>query len=263
MMYICCCTKILFQLNYFVELAYNGTDFHGWQVQPNASTVQELINKAFSTVFRREIEIVGAGRTDTGVHASQMFAHVQLDEDFDTGVILYKLNAILPDSIAIYNLLPVTEEAHARFDAVKRSYEYRISLVKDPFKMDTTWQLINKELNVAKMNEAAQILLTYTDFQCFSRTNSDVKTFICDVTRAEWKQDGDSLIFYISADRFLRNMVRAIVGTLIEVGVGKTSLQDLITIIESKDRTKAGPSAPARGLFLTEVNYPSSIFINE
>ena len=262
-MYICCCTKILFQLNYFVELAYNGTEFHGWQVQPNAITVQELINKAFSTVFRTPVEIIGAGRTDTGVHAMQMFAHVELPEEFDKGVVLYKLNAILPDSIAIFNLIPVKEKAHARFDAMKRSYEYHISLVKDPFKTDTSWQLINKALNIAKMNEAAQILLTYTDFESFSRTNSDVKTFHCKISRAEWVREADSLIFYISADRFLRNMVRAIVGTLIEVGVGKTSLKDFRTILESKDRTKAGPSAPARGLFLTEVKYPSSIFINE
>lgn len=262
-MYICCCTKILFQLNYFVELAYNGTDFHGWQVQPNALTIQELINKAFTTVFRKPIEIVGAGRTDTGVHASQMYAHVQIDGPFDPGIVLYKLNAILPDSIVIYNIVPVKEDAHARFDAKKRSYEYHISLIKNPFKIDTTWQLINKELNVAKMNEAAQILLTYTDFQCFSRTNSDVKTFNCNVSRAEWVKSGKSLVFHISADRFLRNMVRAIVGTLIEVGVGKTSIQEFITILDSKDRTKAGPSAPAKGLFLTEVKYPSSIFINE
>ena len=262
-MYICCCTKILFQLNYFVELAYNGTDFHGWQVQPNAITVQELINKAFSTVLRKPIEIVGAGRTDTGVHASQMFAHVNIEGEFDTGVLLYKLNAILPDSIAIYNIIPVKEDAHARFDAEKRSYEYRISLVKNPFKIDTTWQLINKELNLDKMNEAAQILLTYTDFQCFSRSNSDVKTFNCKVTRAEWVKEGDSLVFHISADRFLRNMVRAVVGTLIEVGVEKTSLQEFRTILDSKDRTIAGPSAPAKGLFLTAIKYPESIFINE
>lgn len=262
-MYICCCTKILFQLNYFVELAYNGTEFHGWQVQPNAVTVQELINNAFSTVFRKPIEVVGAGRTDTGVHASQMFAHVQIDEEFDTGVLLYKLNAILPDSITIFNMFPVKEEAHARFDAVKRSYEYRISLVKNPFKIDTTWQLVNKELNLAKMNEAAQILLTYTDFQCFSRSNSDVKTYNCKVSKAEWVLEGNSLVFHISADRFLRNMVRAIVGTIVEVGVGKTTIQEFKTILDSKDRTKAGPSAPAKGLFLTEVTYPSSIFINE
>lgn len=263
MMYICCCTKILFRLNYFIELAYNGTNFHGWQVQPNAATVQDLINRAFTTVFRKPIEIVGAGRTDTGVHASQMYAHVQLDSDFDTGVVLYKLNAILPDTIAIYNLIPVTAQAHARFDAIKRSYEYHISLIKDPFRIDTTWQIINKELNVPKMNEAAEILLTYIDFQCFSRSNTDVKTFNCKVTRAEWIQNGTSLVFHITADRFLRNMVRAIVGTLIEVGVGKTSIQEFIKILESKDRTQAGPSAPARGLFLTEVKYPSTIFFNE
>lgn len=250
-------------MNYFVELAYNGTDFHGWQIQPNAITVQELINKAFTTVFRRPIEVLGAGRTDTGVHASQMFAQVQLDEKFDTGVLLYKLNAILPDSIAIYNLLPVMDEAHARFNAVKRSYEYKINLVKNPFKIETSWQLINKELNISKMNEAAEILVTYTNFQCFSRSNSDVKTYNCKVTHAKWVQNEEELTFYISADRFLRNMVRAVVGTLIEVGTGKTSIQDFIAILDSKDRRKAGPSAPARGLFLTEVKYPDNIFINE
>ncbi|MEX1383633.1 tRNA pseudouridine(38-40) synthase TruA [Lutibacter sp.] len=250
-------------MRYFIEIAYKGTNYHGWQFQPNAITVQELINKAFSLIFKQTLDVTGAGRTDAGVHAEQLYAHLDLEEDFNIDEVIYKLNSLLPKDIAILSILKVTDEAHARFNAVSRSYQYRIYFGKNPFLTDASWQIINKKLNVDLMNEAAKILLTYTNFKCFSRSNTDVRTYNCDVTKAVWVHENKSLIFYITADRFLRNMVRAIVGTLIEVGTGKTTLEEFKRIIESKDRKNAGPSAPAQGLFLTEVNYPKNIFINE
>lgn len=263
MLYICNGAKITFQLRYFIELSYKGTNYHGWQYQPNAVSVQELINKAMSTVFRTTIDILGAGRTDSGVHAAQMFAHVDIEMDFNVEEVLYKLNSLLPNDIVIYDILKVENEAHARFDAISRSYEYRIFKGRNPFLTETTWQLINKKLNIDKMNEAAEILLTYTNFQCFSRSNSDVKTYNCAITNAQWIEDDNFLIFHISADRFLRNMVRAVVGTLLEVGEEKITIEDFKKIIESKNRSNAGPSVPAKGLFLTKVIYPKTLFIHE
>jgi tRNA pseudouridine38-40 synthase len=263
MVYICNRTKIAFQLRYFIELSYKGTNYHGWQVQPSSISVQELINKAFSTIFGVSINVVGAGRTDTGVHAEQLYAHVDFSNEINLGEVIYKINSLLPNDIVVENILKATESAHARFDATSRSYEYRVFLGRNPFLIDTTWQLNNKKLNIVKMNEAAEILLTYTNFKCFSRTNSNVKTYNCDVKRAEWVLTKKILVFYITADRFLRNMVRAIVGTLIEVGTGKITLEDFKQIIESKDRCNAGTSAPAQGLFLTQVTYPKTIFIHE
>ena len=263
MVYICCRTKIAFQLRYFIELSYKGTNYHGWQLQPDSISVQELINKAFTTIFRTPFNVVGAGRTDTGVHAEQLFAHVDFKIEIDTKEITYKVNSILPNDIVVENIRRVIDNAHARFDATSRGYEYHIFLGRNPFLIETSWQLNNKKLNIIKMNEAAQILLTYTNFKCFSRTNSNVKTYNCDVRRAEWVLTNKMLIFHITADRFLRNMVRAIVGTLLEVGTGKITLEDFKQIIESEDRCNAGTSAPAQGLFLTQVRYPKTIFINE
>ncbi|SNR76957.1 tRNA pseudouridine(38-40) synthase TruA [Lutibacter flavus] len=263
MPYICSHTKLTFQLRYFIEIAYNGTNYHGWQLQPNAITVQELINKAIATIFRTDINVVGAGRTDTGVHSEQLFAHLDLEVEFNVNEFKYKVNSLLPNDIAVLDIRRVLDDAHARFNATSRSYEYRMFLGKNPFLIDTSLQLINKKLNIDKMNEAARILLTYTNFKCFSRSNSDVKTYNCDITIAEWKQTNQQLIFYITADRFLRNMVRAIVGTLMEVGTGKTTIEEFKKIIESEDRRNAGPSAPAHGLFLTQVSYPKKIFIDE
>jgi len=263
MLYICNRTKITFQLRYFIELAYKGTNYHGWQLQPNAVSVQELITNAFSTVLRTSIIIFGAGRTDTGVHASQMYAHFDIENEFNTVEIIYKINALLPNDIVIYNIIKTTKEAHARFDALSRSYEYRIFLGRNPFEIETTWQLNNKKLNVDKMNEAAEILLTYTNFKCFSRSNTDVKTYNCDISNAEWILTDKLLVFNITADRFLRNMVRAIVGTLLDIGCEKTSIATFKNIIESKNRCNAGASAPPQGLFLTQIKYPKTIFIHE
>lgn len=263
MLYICNRTKIAFQLRYFIELAYKGTNYHGWQLQPNAVSIQELLTNAFSTVLRTSIIIFGAGRTDTGVHASQMFAHFDIENELNTVEIIYKINALLPNDIVIYSIIKTNNNAHARFDALSRSYEYRIFLGRNPFEIDTAWQLINKKLNVDKMNEAAEILLTYTNFKCFSRSNTDVKTYNCDISQAEWILTDKLLVFHITADRFLRNMVRAIVGTLIDIGSEKISLEQFKSIIESKNRCNAGASAPPQGLFLTQIKYPKNIFIHE
>ena len=241
-------------MRFFIELSYKGTNYHGWQIQPDATSVQEEINKAISTILQKEISIVGAGRTDAGVHASQMFAHFDVESELKEDMV-YKLNSILPNDIVIHKIFKVKDNLHARFDAIARSYEYKIWLGRNPFLLETTWQLYQQELNIDLMNDAAKVLLEYTDFECFSKVKTDVKTFDCTITNAEWKKEGQSFTFYITANRFLRNMVRAIVGTLIEVGQGKKAIDDFRKVIESKKRSEAGLSVPAQGLFLTEVKY--------
>jgi len=241
-------------LRYFIEISYHGKNYFGWQMQPDVISVQEKITKGISTILRQEITIVGAGRTDAGVHASQMFAHFDVDTALSENF-TYKLNAILPDDIVIHKTILVEDDAHARFDATSRSYEYKIFLGRNPFILDTSWQLYQKNIDVALMNEVASILLEYEDFECFSKVKTDVHTFNCTITEAKWIQNGSELTFHISANRFLRNMVRAIVGTLLDVGFGKISASDFRAIIESKNRSKAGVSVPARALFLTKVAY--------
>ena len=241
-------------MRYFIELSYKGKNYHGWQIQPDANSIQEEINKAISTVLQKEILIVGAGRTDTGVHAEQMFAHFDFDKKLDANYV-YKFNSLLPEDIVIYDLQKVDDEKHVRFDALSRSYEYRIWLGRNPFLLDGTWQLHHQKLDVQKMNQAALLLLEFENFQAFSKVRTEVKTFNCLVTEAVWKQDGNLLTFYISANRFLRNMVRAIVGTLVDVGSGKITIEDFRNIILSKDRSNAGLSVPAKGLFLTQIQY--------
>lgn len=241
-------------MRYFIELAYKGTNYHGWQYQPDASSVQETLNKALSLLLRKEIDIVGAGRTDTGVHAKKMFAHFDFETEIDSPQLVSRLNSFLPKDIAIFNIINVADEAHARFDATKRTYEYHIHTFKDAFENEGSW-LYKTKLDLEKMNEACQILFSHTDFECFSKTNTDVRTFNCVVFEAHWKQNGDKLVFTVSADRFLRNMVRAIVGTMINIGTGKISLSDFEKIIESKNRSKAGFSVPAHGLYLTKIEY--------
>tara|TARA_R110000787_G_scaffold12665_2_gene40683 strand:+ start:8563 stop:9288 length:726 start_codon:yes stop_codon:yes gene_type:complete len=241
-------------LRYFIELSYKGTKYHGWQVQPDANSVQEEINKAISTILQEEILVVGAGRTDAGVHASQMFAHFDTIKKLSDEYI-YKFNSILPNDININSIELVLEDAHVRFDAISRSYEYKIWLGRNPFLLETTWQIHQKELDVEKMNEAAKILFEYEDFESFSKVKTDVKTFNCNITQAEWIIENENLSFYITSNRFLRNMVRAVVGTLVEVGLGKKTVQDFRKIIESKKRSEAGLSVPAQGLFLTKIIY--------
>ncbi|GGF66592.1 tRNA pseudouridine(38-40) synthase TruA [Wenyingzhuangia marina] len=245
-------------MRYFAELSYLGKNYHGWQIQPNAISVQEVVQKSLSTILRTPIEVVAAGRTDAGVHASQMFIHFDTEVNIDSEVYCYKMNALLPDDIVFHKIFPVNKEAHTRFDAIKRSYEYRILLGRSPFTIDTEWQ-INQQLNIDAMNQAAKYLLDFTDFKCFSRSKTDVRTYNCDITRAEFVVNGNQLVFHISADRFLRNMVRAIVGTLYAVGLGKMMPETIKEIINSKERSNAGASAPAHGLFLTEIIYPENI----
>lgn len=247
---------------YFIELCYDGTNYHGWQTQPNAVAVQEVLDKALSTVLRQPIETVGCGRTDTGVHASEFFAHFDVETIDDRpwtideiANILRSLNSVLPKDIAIKNIFAVAPEAHARFDATLRSYEYHIHFNKDPFKTGYSWELRDQP-NVWLMNKAAGIIMQYIDFSCFSKSNTQVKTNNCKISNAEWVVKDDGIVFQISADRFLRNMVRAIVGTLIMVGRKEIAPEAVRTIIESKNRSNAGMSVPATGLFLTRVSYP-------
>ena len=245
-------------MRYFIEIAYNGKNYHGWQIQPDAVSVQEVLEEAMSTIFQEPMKVMGAGRTDTGVHARQLFAHFDSDAIKDVDDRVFRMNCLLPKDISVKKIIPVHEDAHARFDAVEREYEYWITTVKDPFQVDFM-HYIHKKLDVDRMNEAAKILLEYKDFQCFSKNKTGVKTYHCDIKEAEWKVQGKELVFTIVADRFLRNMVRAIVGTLLEIGLKKITLEDFHAIIQSKDRSNAKTSAPAHGLYLTKVRYPYQI----
>ncbi len=241
-------------MRYFIKLAYNGTHYHGWQCQPNAESVQETLNKALSIVLNSEINLMGAGRTDTGVHAKEMYAHFDFETPLDSQNLIHKLNSYLPKDIVIYDIIPVHEDAHARFDATKRTYEYHIHTFKDVFLQDQSWYY-HQNLDLDLMNEASKLLLNYTDFQCFSKVNTDVNTFNCTIFEAYWTQENNNLIFTISANRFLRNMVRAIVGTLVYVGLHKITIEDFNEIIISKSRDNAGFSVPAHGLYLTKIDY--------
>lgn len=242
---------------YFIEIAYNGTAYHGWQIQNNAISVQEVLNKALSTILRQEIETLGCGRTDTGVHATQLFAHLDIngEEDVLNPRFLLSLNSLLPYDISVKRFIKVKQDAHARFDATNRSYEYHIHFTKDPFKHNLSW-LLRDIPDIELMNKAADLLKEYRDFSCFSKSNTQTFTNNCVITRAEWIEVEGALVFHISADRFLRNMVRAIVGTLVKVGKREIEPEQVRDIIESKNRSNAGESVPACGLYLTEVDYP-------
>ena len=244
-------------MRYFIELSYNGKAYHGWQNQPNAISVQQVLEEALTRLLNTNVSIVGAGRTDAGVHASQMFAHFDLDIKVEQDLV-YKLNSYLPKDIAIHDIVLVNDDAHARFDAIERTYIYKIALQKNVFNYDYAF-LHQLPLDIDKMNLACNILLQYNNFQCFSKSNTDVKTYHCKINKAKWIKINDELIFEISADRFLRNMVRAIVGTLINIGIHKIEVEELHAIIQSKSRSEAGFSVPAHGLYLTKVVYPKSI----
>ena len=237
----------------FIQLSYNGKDYHGWQRQPKAPSVQEEIERALSLLLRTEIAIVGAGRTDTGVHARDYYAHFDYETPLPENLVS-KLNSFLPKTIAIKAIFPVKDDAHARFDARSRTYQYFICTEKDPFGYEQHYY-IHYPLDLDLMNKACEVLLRHTDFQCFSKVNTDVKTYICHLTEAYWRKEGGLLIFRITADRFLRNMVRAIVGTLLEVGTGKMTLEGLEQILLSKNRSQAGYSVPGHALFLENVLY--------
>ncbi len=241
-------------MRYFIELAYNGTYYHGWQYQPNAVSVQETLNVALTTILKTTIDSVGAGRTDAGVHAKQMFAHFDFDTEIEVSFLIHKLNSFLPKDIAIINLHKVHDTAHARFDATKRTYEYHIHSQKNVFENGSSWYY-PAVLDIGVMNSATKLLFSHIDFECFSKVNTDVNTFNCKIMEAHWQQYGNQLIFTITADRFLRNMVRAIVGTMINIGLEKIKLHDFQNILESKDRNQAGVSVPAHGLYLTKIDY--------
>ncbi|MCX2573015.1 tRNA pseudouridine(38-40) synthase TruA [Pedobacter sandarakinus] len=242
---------------YFIQIAYDGSLYHGWQTQPNALTVQELLDGAMSTVFRQPIETLGCGRTDAGVHAKDFYAHfdvVDLEENKVTNAVA-GVNALLPYQIAVKKIFSVHQDAHARFDATARAYQYYLHFEKDPFKLNRSW-LLKDHLDLNAMNKAADVLLGYTDFSCFSKSNTQTFTNNCTITKAVFETCDDGLVFYIEADRFLRNMVRAIMGTLVRVGKHEINLDDFKAIIESKNRSNAGQSVPACGLYLVKVAYP-------
>jgi len=244
---------------YFIQLSYDGTNYHGWQIQPNGISVQETVEKALSVVAREAVLLTGAGRTDAGVHASFYVAHFDVEnQNLDNDKIIHNLNCLLPADIAIQYIYKVPSEAHARFDATSRTYKYYIVKAKDPFHR----HYAAKEARVpdlAKMNKAAQKLFIYTDFTSFSKLGTDVKTNNCKVDLAQWVDEGDRYVFTVRADRFLRNMVRAIVGTLLEVGFGKLTIDQFCEVIEARNRNAAGTSVPAKGLFLIDIGYPDTL----
>ena len=249
---------------YFIYISFKGTSYHGWQIQPNSVTIQEILDNALSTVFNEDISATGAGRTDAGVHALAFCAHFEsISPDLaDNKNNIFRLNQFLPKDIAVNGIYKVVPDAHARFSAVSRTYKYYIARVKDPFMDDSSWFIHGKiDLNI--MNRACLILMKYTDFTSFSRLHSDVKTNLCIIFSAFWVKDDAALVFTIKADRFLRNMVRAIVGTMVATGAGKIGLKEFENIIQAKDRCRAGQSAPARGLFLTDIEYPREIFVRD
>ena len=250
-------------MRFFIRFAYDGTAFHGSQRQPNGVTVQETMEQALAMIFREDMPLTFAGRTDAGVHAREMYAHFDINDNQSSMVnnLKFRLNGILPNSIAIYDIFRVTDDAHARFSAKRRTYEYHVINHKDPFLLPYATRL-RTPIDFVAMNEAARHLIGRQDFSSFCRTHTDVKTTICDLTQAEWKELGNGhAVFTISADRFLRNMVRAVVGTLFQVGIGKITKEQFAEVIAQHNRCSAGDSAPAQGLYLTHIEYPKEIFL--
>ena len=239
----------------FIQLSYDGAAYHGWQKQPNARSVQQTLQEALSTLLQTDIEVVGAGRTDAGVSARMMVAHFETSKACDNEQLVYKLNKLLPHDIAVQRIWEVPDEMHARFSATSRTYHYYIHTRKDPFVRQYSW-LVTFPLDFARMNEAASRLPDFDDFTSFSKVNTDTKTNLCNVTEARWTQEGENTWrFTITANRFLRNMVRAIVGTLIEVGRGRMTVDEFCQVIEQKNRCSAGDSVPGHALFLVDVSY--------
>lgn len=245
---------------YFIHLSYDGTNYHGWQIQSNANTVQEELQKALSTILREEIAVTGAGRTDTGVHARLMIAHVDLSPEVNVQELKGKMNSLLPNDIVILDLRKVKDDAHARFTAETRTYEYVISTERDPFLIGQA-HADSRAFDVEVMKAACEELKRHTDFESFSKVHTDVHTFDCDIKSAIWDREGSKLVFRITANRFLRNMVRALVGTMCEVGLGKMNLSEFREVILARDRSKAGSSAPAQGLYLVDVKYPEDTYL--
>lgn len=252
------CNQFL-KMRYFIDISYDGSNYHGWQIQPNAVTVQHQINLALSTILNEEINVLGAGRTDTGVHAKKMIAHFDTNQIIDFEKFKYRINGFLKNDISLNDIYKVKDDAHARFSAISRTYEYRISRTKNPFSVNSYFLL--RDLDFQSMKKACKFLHGSHDYTSFAKLHSENYTNNCEVYIANWKEDENLLIFNIKANRFLRNMVRAIVGTLIEIGEGKISFSDIETILMSKDRAKAGYSVPANGLSLIDIEYPKEILI--
>ena len=251
-------------MRYFISLAYDGTAYHGWQAQKNAVSVQKVLTDALCMMLREEVSLTGCGRTDSGVHAREYFAHMDLERELSksqASKLVFKLNSFLNKDIAVQKIFPVKPGAHARFSATLRTYNYFISFIKDPFLVNQAYYHYGP-IDVELMNRGAKLIMGYSDFTSFSKVDSDTKTRICRITEAGWERNGNLLVFTISADRFLRNMVRAIVGTLLDLGTGKMSMRDLKLVIEAKNRSDAGDSVPACGLFLEKVCYPDDINIS-
>lgn len=244
-------------MRYFIQFSYFGSAYHGWQKQPNAVTVQSVLEDVFSKLLSADVSLMGAGRTDAGVHARQMYAHFDTKPIEDIADMIYRLNAFLPDDIAVQHILEVEDDAHARFDATARTYEYWVTQEKNVF-LTTRAHYVRHQLDVNGMNAAAALLLQHSDFECFSKSHTAVKTFRCNVIHAKWEKQEAKLVFTITADRFLRNMVRAVVGTLLEVGRGQLNKAGVQRILDSKDRREAGTSVPAKGLYLTKIEYPKN-----
>ena len=250
-------------MRYFITLSYDGSAYCGWQRQPDTPTVQQTLEQALSTLLREPVEVVGAGRTDTGVNASRYVAHFDSEAVKDCAQLVYKLNLILPQDIAVQSVREVRADAHARFDAIEREYTYYLSQRKNPFRRHSVWQYY-VPLDVERMNEAARALVEWDDFTSFAKLNSNNKTNICRVVRAEWHKDAEDeslLIFTIRADRFLRNMIRAIVGTLVDVGRGRYTVEEFRDILHSLDLSRSSAGAPAQGLFLSDVQYDENVYI--
>lgn len=248
-------------MRYFFEISYHGRNYHGWQSQDNALGVQTVVEEGLRKVLRdSSISIVGSGRTDTGVHCRQQFFHSDIEKPFEPESLVHRLNSFLPRDISIRSIRKVKPDASARFAARERTYEYRITRVKDPLELGLSFYFF-KPINRRTLERASTLLLGMHDFQCFSKVKTDVDHFLCEVKEARWKVDGDLLVFRITANRFLRGMVRAIVGTLLDVGTGKTSLEEFRAILKSRDRKNAGMNVPPEGLFLVQVKYPRGIFL--
>ena len=249
-------------MRYFLQLAYKGTAYHGWQVQQNAQSVQGVIQERLKQILQKEVVLVGSSRTDTGVHAQQQWAHVELDSSIDTDQLHYQLNATLPPDIAIHTICPVKSTAHARFDALSRTYEYLILQTKNPFLQETSY-LLKRKLDIKAMNEAAAILCHKKDFESFSKLRSGDQHYVCTITEAQWIATGSQLVFRIQANRFVRGMVRSIVSNLLEIGLGKSSVSGFEALIDKRDRSLGASLVPACGLTLKQVTYPANIFINK
>ncbi|MDC1451183.1 tRNA pseudouridine(38-40) synthase TruA [Vicingaceae bacterium] len=245
---------------YFIYLSFKGTDFHGWQIQPNGNSVQQELENSLGVLLQEKVAVLGAGRTDAGVHAKLMIAHFETDKNIVIDKFIYNLNNVLCSSISIISLREVKVDFHARFDAINRTYHYSISPEKNPFQFDLTHQY-KQQINIELMNSAAKLLLGKKDFSCFSKSKTQTFTNDCQVLKAEWTKEEDLFVFEIKANRFLRNMVRAVVGTLLEVNEGKRSVESITELIASKNRSNAGVSVPAKGLFLVDIEYPATGFI--